>query len=56
MMAILNPLTIVLVLLVLLDVYFVLLSVWIWRAANVILELDLVYRSKADLKFMYGTN
>ena len=52
----LNPVTIVLVVTIFSDIYFLILSIWIWRAADVILELDLIYRSKADLKLMYGMN
>ena len=51
----LSPFSFIILLLAVIDIYSGLMSIICYRASSVILELDLVYRSKVDLKYMYGS-
>ena len=52
----LSPFSFIILLMLAADIYSFMMSVMCYRASNVILELDLIYRSKADLKYMYGSS
>ena len=50
-----SPLSLVFLVVLLFDLYYLLLSVFMYRAGNMILELDLIYR-RDDYKYLNVNN
>mgnify|MGYP000555949860 CR=1 FL=1 len=50
---ILHPFTLFFLVLVALDVYYIILSLFFFEAGSVMLELDLIYRGKPDPSLLY---
>lgn len=50
---ILHPFTLFFLVLIALDVYYIILSLFFFEAGSVMLELDLIYRGKPDPSLLY---